>query len=117
MGRVTYRDFQDRLYHACPGTTGASAHYLVACTFVGHTTLDTHRPVANLPRQLHLLKWSLLSTSVHLSILAALPTIWKSNQAARWYWSTQLTPHAALLAFRIDQQLKLALTSSDSSNP
>ena len=112
--QVSYRAFQDRHCHACPGTAVDSAHYLAACPFVGQAALDIHLPVANLLRQLCLPKWSLLPTSVQLSILAGsiLPTIWNSNQAAQWHWSTQLTPYAALLAFRIDQQLKLALPSN-----
>ena len=113
-GRVSYRDFRDRHCHACPGACGDSAHYLTACPVTDQTILDTHRPVTNLLRQLRLPKWSSLPTPVQLSILAGstLPTIWKSTQAGRWHWTTTLTPHAALLALRIDQQLKMALPSN-----
>ena len=113
-GRVSYRDFRDRHCHACPGACGDSAHYLTACPVTDQTILDTHRPVTNLLRQLRLPKWSSLPTPVQLSILAGstLPTIWKSNQAGRWHWTTTLTPHAALLALRIEQQLKMALPSN-----
>ena len=113
-GRVSYRDFRDRHCHACPGACGDSAHYLTACPVTDQTILDTHRPVTNLLRQLRLPKWSSLPTPVQLSILAGstLPTIWKSNQAGRWHWTTTLTPHTALLALRIEQQLKMALPSN-----
>ena len=112
-GRVSYKHFHDRHCHACPGTVGDSAHYLTTCPRVHQTILDTHRPVTNLLRQLRQPKWSSLSTSVQLSILAGstLPTIWKSNQAGRWHWTTNLTPHAALLALRIEQHLNMAQPS------
>ena len=99
---------------ACPGACGDSAHYLTACPVTDQTILDTHRPVTNLLQQLRLPKWSSLPTPVQLSILpgSTLPTIWKSNQAGRWHWTTTLTPHAALLALRIEQQLKMALPSN-----
>ena len=106
-GPASYRAFQERPCPACPLAVGDSSHYLLTCTLTHSAAADAHRPITTLLHHLRLPKWATLPPSTQASILAgsALPPMWKKNRECRTHWISQLTPHAALLATRVETRL------------